>query len=233
MLDKTVTTRWTRVGGLAALAAAVTFVFGFALFATMLSDYTTGDPSPDDSVAFLVEHEAALYLWNLVILIAFGVVLVPLVLALHERLRGTAPVLAQTAAAFGIIWSAIVIAAGMIANLGIATVADLSRQDPVAARSVWSALDTVQIGLGGGNELVGGLWVALVGVAVLRTAALSRWLGYLGIACGGAAALTVVPALGAAGAVFGIGLIVWFIGVGRTLLREVALLRPAAVPVVR
>jgi hypothetical protein len=47
-----------RVGGIAALIAAATFVFGFALFATVLSDYTTGDPTPAESVAFLVDNQA-------------------------------------------------------------------------------------------------------------------------------------------------------------------------------
>jgi hypothetical protein len=84
------------LGGVAALAAAGTFVFGFALFATIMSDYTTGDPAPAESVAFLVDHQAALYVWNLVILVGFGIALVPVVLGLHQRLRPRQPVLAPT-----------------------------------------------------------------------------------------------------------------------------------------
>jgi hypothetical protein len=209
-----------KVGGGAAIGAAGTFVFGFALFATMLSDYATGDPSPADAVAFLVDHQAALFVWNLVILIGFGVLLVPVVLALGQRLRADEPVLAQVATVFGVIWCGLVIAAGMIANLAVGTVADLHDVDPARAEPVWSALDTVENGLGGGNELVGGIWVVLVSVAALRSATLPRWLGRLGILAGTAGAATVVPALEPVGAIFGIGLIVWFTGTGIHLLRS-------------
>jgi hypothetical protein len=209
-----------KLGGVAALVAAATFVFGFALFATALSDYTTGDPTPAESVAFVADNEAVLYLWNAVIFILFGVVLVPLVLALLERVRPGAPVLAPAAAAFGIIWAGLVIAAGMVGNIGLGTVADLRETDPAQAEAVWSALDAVQNGVGGGNEIVGGLWVLLVSLAALRTSALPRTLNYLGIAAGVAGIVTIVPALEVVGAIFGLGLIVWFVWAGLVLLRR-------------
>ncbi len=211
-----------KLGGVAALVAAATFVFGFVLFATVLSDYTTGDPTPAESVAFVGDNEAVLYLWNAVIFIVFGVVLVPLVLALLERVRDGAPVLAPAAAAFGIVWAGLVIAAGMIGNIGLGTVADLQKSDAVQAEAVWSALDAVQNGLGGGNEIVGGLWVLLVSWAALQRAALPRGLIYLGIAAGAAGIATIVPALEVVGAVFGLGLIVWFVWAGLVLLRRPA-----------
>lgn len=216
--DFTPDARLQRAGGIAALAAAATFIFGFALFVTMLADYTTGDPDPPESVSFLVDHQTAFYIWHLVIFIVFGVVLVPLVLALRERLRRRAPVLTEIAAVFGVIWVVLVLAAGMIANLALDTLADLHDADPASAEPVWSALDTVQNGLGGGNELVGGLWVLLVSVAALRTATLPRGSSYLGLVAGAAGIATVVPALEDMGAIFGLGLIVWFAWVGRVLL---------------
>jgi hypothetical protein len=146
-----------RIGGIAALVEALTFVFGFAMAATVLADYTTGDPAPGEAAAFVADHRTALSIWYLIILIGFGTVLVPLVLALHERLKEAAPGLAQTATAFGLIWAGLVLAAGMIANLGLGTIADLQASDPARAEPVWSAFDSVQNGLGGGNELVGGL----------------------------------------------------------------------------
>lgn len=204
---------------MAALVAAATFVFGFALFASVLSDYTTGDPTPAESVAFLVDHQGTLYLWNTVILIVFGIALVPLVLVLHDRIAGGAPLLARTAAVFGLVWAGLVLAAGMIGNIGIDTVADLSASDPERAATVWSALDSVENGLGGGNEIVGGLWVLLVCTAALREGTLPRWASYLGILAGLAGLVTVVPGLEPVGAVFGLGLIVWFAWIGVVLLR--------------
>jgi hypothetical protein len=209
-----------KIGGIAAIIEAATFIFGFILFATMLSDYTIGDPEPGESVAFLVDHQTAFYVWHVVILIVFGIALVPLVLALHDRLKADAPGIAQTATAFGVIWSGLVIASGMIANIGIGTVADLHETDPARAEPVWSALDSVQNGLGGGNEIVGGIWVLLISWAALQTQRLPAALNYLGIVAGLAGIVTVIPALEVVGAVFGLGLIVWFIWIGIVLVRS-------------
>jgi len=209
-----------KVGGWAALVAAATFVFGIVMFATVLTDYTTGDPTPEESVAFLVDHQAAMYVWNVVIFIVFGLALVPLVLSLRERLKARAPGLSQVGAAFGLIWAGLVLAAGMVSNIAIATVADLHDTDPAGAEPVWSALDSVQNGLGGGNEIAGGVWVLLVSWAALKTGVLPRALSYLGMAAGVAGLVTIIPPLEAVGAVFGIGLIVWFVWVGIVLLRD-------------
>jgi hypothetical protein len=209
-----------RLGGISALVAAGTFVFGIVLFATSLSDYTTGDPSTAESVAFVQDNQTVLYIWNLVIFIIFGIALVPLVIALDERLRENAPTAAHIARAFGIIWAGLVIAAGMIANLGLGTVDDLAGTDQAQAEAVWSALDAVQNGIGGGNEIVGALWVLLISWIAIRSHALPAGLNYLAIASGVAGLITIVPALEAAGAVFGIGLIIWFAWLGVVLLKE-------------
>lgn len=209
-----------RVGGVAALIEAATFVFGIVMFVTMLSDYTTGDPTPGESVEFLADNQTALYIWNIVIFIVFGVALVPLVLALYNRLAARTPALAQASAAFGLVWAGLVLAAGMVTNIGIGTVADLNDTDPARAETVWSALDSVQNGLGGGNEIAGGVWVLLVSVGAIRTAALPRALNYLGIISGVAGLVTVVPPLEEVGAVFGLGLIVWFGWLGTFLVRD-------------
>jgi hypothetical protein len=208
-----------RAGGIAALVAALTFVVGFVLYATLLADYTTGDPDPAESVAFLADHQTTFYLWNLVIFILFGVAIVVLALALHELLRPVSPTLAPVATAFGLIWAGLVIATGMIANIGIGTVVDLYEEDPARADPVWSALDSVQNGLGGGNEIVGGTWVLLISWAALRAGLFPTVVNHVGRVIGVAGLVTVVPALEGAGAVFGLGLIVWFAWVGVLMLR--------------
>lgn len=209
-----------RLGGFAALTASATFVVGIVMFVSLLSDYTTGDPTLGESVQFLVDNQAVLRIWNVIIFIVFGIALVPLVLAVHDRLKNRSPVLGQSATAFGLIWAGLVLATGMITNIGIGTVADLKDTDPTRAETVWAALDSVQNGLGGGNEVAGGVWVLLVSLAALRSGTFSAGLNYLGIACGIAGLVTVVPPLEPVGAVFGLGLIIWFVWVGVLLLRE-------------
>jgi len=208
-----------KVGGVAALIEAATYVVGFALLAALLAPAGYGDGDAVQSVAFLAGNQAIMYVWNLIIYVINGIFLVVLVIALYHRLKAGSPAMAQTATAFGLIWAALVIASGMVANIGLGTVVDLYGEDPAQAASVWLALDSVQNGLGGGNEIVGGLWVLLVSVAALRAGGLPRALNYLGAVIGVAGLLTVVPALEVLGAVFGLGFIVWFIWVGLVMLR--------------
>lgn len=209
-----------KFGGVAALLAAATFIFGFAMYATVLSEYALDDPTPAEAVSFVSDNYTALYVWNFVILILFGIVLVPLVLTLHRRLCSEDSALVPTATAFGLIWAGLVLAAGMIGNIGLGQVDDLNTSDPALAQPVWAAIDAVENGLGGGNEIAGGVWVLLISWAALRAGALPAGLGYLGIVAGAAGLITVIPPLEMVGAIFGIGLIVWFVWLGMTLLRE-------------
>ena len=212
--------RLQRIGGAAALLAAGTFGYGIAMFATSLADYTDPDATPAESVDFLVGHQGQLLAWYIGIFIVFGAALVPLALALRQRLVDRAPILANTATVFAAIWAALMYATGMISNIGIETVADLADTDPDQAASVWSAIDTVTNGLGGGNELVGGIWIGLVSIAGLATIRLPRWLNVVGLTTAAAGLVTVVPAFEAVEMVFGLGSIVWFIGTGIALIRN-------------
>lgn len=211
-----------RMGGVAGLVAGVTFLVGLVMAGTVLADYTLDDPEPSEAVRFLVDHQAITYVWNTIIFIVFGAALVVLALALRRRLSARSSFTTQAATAFGLIWAGLVFAAGMIANIGLGTIAELHGTDVVGAETVWSALDAVQSGIGGGIEVVGGLWVLLVSWAALRAGALPKALNYLGFAAGAAAVVTIVPALEIVGAVFGLGLIVWFAGVGIVMLRTPA-----------
>ncbi len=209
-----------RVGGVAALLAAGTFGYGIAMFATTFADYTDPDATPTESVDFLVDHQGSFLAWYIGIFIVFGAALVPMGLALRQRLVADSPILANTATVFAMIWAALMFATGMISNIGIEAVADLAESDPDRAVTVWSTIDTVTNGLGGGNELVGGIWILLVSIAGLLTARLPRWLNVAGIVTAVAGLITVVPDFEAIEMVFGLGSIVWFIGVGVTLLRD-------------
>lgn len=70
---------WQKVGGVSALIAAATWVFGMVLLFTVLAPFATGDVDP----GFLADNQAIIYVWNITIYLVFGVLLVVLLLALH------------------------------------------------------------------------------------------------------------------------------------------------------
>jgi hypothetical protein len=207
------------MGGIGALIAAATFVIGLAMFATIFGDFVFAADSAA-AVEFIGDNQPALYMWNVTIMIVFGVALVPLVLAIRDRLDDAHSPLARVATVFGFIWSGAIIAAGMINNIAYGTVADLQATDPEMAATVWSSLDVVAKGLGGGNEILGGVWVLGLSIVALRARLFPRWTNYLGVIMGVAGLMTVIPPLEAVGGVFGLGLIAWFVAVGITLIKD-------------
>ena len=211
-----------KMGSVAALVMAATFVVGLAVFLGVLTPagYFEEGVTPVEKVAILANNHAIASISYLIAYVVFGIFLVVLSLALYERLKAGSPAMAQTATAFGIIWAGLVIASGMVAVIGIGTVVDLYSNDPAQAGPVWLAIESVQRGVGGEIEIVGSLWVLLVSAAALRAGELPRALNYFGVVIGVAGLLTVVPALEALGPVFGLGLIVWFVWVGIFLWRS-------------
>ncbi|MEZ4865599.1 MAG: DUF4386 family protein [Caldilineaceae bacterium] len=208
-----------KLGGVAALINAAAYVIGFGMAFTLLAPIM--DAKPEQYLAFLVANQTLLYVWHLIIYIVAGIFMVPLVLALHERLRDGAPAQSQIGMAIGLIWAGLVIASGMLFLKDIVVIAELYSKDPTQAVTIWPALTAVESALGGGIELPGGLWVLLVSWAALRTGALPKALNYLGLAIGVAGVLMLVPAFAeTGGAIFGLGFILWFIWAGIVLVRS-------------
>ena len=199
-----------KIGGIAAAIEAVAYIAGFTVMLAVLTPDNAATLTPVQKLGFLISKMAIFHAWNLFIYVIFGLVLVVLALSLHERLVAGAPAITKTATIFALIWAGMVICAGMIGNIGLSAVSRLYASDPVQASLVWHSIGAVQNGIGGGVELVGGLWVTLISWAALRTGALPKWLNYLGCFVGAAGVLTMFPPLGELGAVFGLGQIAWF-----------------------
>jgi hypothetical protein len=212
-----------KIGGWSSIGIAATWLVGFAVFLGILAPSGYFEANTSQKVMILANNQVIVSASYLIAFVVFGALLIVLVLALYERLKGAGP-LAQVATVFGLLWAGLVIGSGMVANVGIAKVVDLFAHDPVQAGMVWTAVETVQLGLGGGNEIVGGLWVLLISWTALRANKLPKKLNYLGVASGVAGLLTIVPFLEVLGAVdvlgfvFGLGLIVWFVWLGVVML---------------
>lgn len=204
-----------KMGGIAALYAGVAFIVGMLGFLLVV-----GWPDdPVQQVAVLVNNQVSLHILYVIVYQVWAVFLVVLTLALYERLKADSPAVMQTATAIGIIWATVVIASGMIFNIGMDNVVNLYGEDPAQATTVWLVIESVSDAIGGGNEILGGLWVLLISWAALQSRGLPRALNYLGIVIGAAGILSALPGLGDVGLIFGLVQIVWFIWVGIVMLR--------------
>lgn len=208
-----------RLGGIAALYGAVAYVVAIVGYLVVVGQAVDVDPM--QKVATLVDNQAFLYVLNLLTYIVFGLFLVVLALAFNKRLKADSGSLVQIATAVAMVWAGVVIASGMVSNIGMATVVDLHGEDPEQAATVWLAIDAVANGLGGaGGEILGGTWMLLVSWAAMRAGEFPKALNYIGVVIGVAGLISVVPVLGELrGLIFGLGQIVWFVWLGIVMLR--------------
>lgn len=208
-----------KFGGLAALYMAISHLIGIVIFLVVLDYLSIADPA--QKVALNVEKQTVIFSTNLLMYVFFGFALIVLSLALYDRLKSGTPALMQVAAAIGIVWAGSLIASGMAANAGLATVVALHAKDPTQAAFTFEAIESITSGLGNANgEILGGVWTLLVSLAALRTGAFPKGLNILGVLVGAVGIITIIPALNALTGLFGLGQIVWFVGLGIMLLRS-------------
>ena len=205
-----------KIGGFAALYAGIAYIVGMIGFLLVV-----GWPEdPVQQVNVLVDHQVAQHILYLIVYQIWAFVLVVLMLALYERFKAGSHAMMQIVTAIGIIWATLVIASGMIFNIGMETVVNLYGKDPAQATTVWLVIESVTNGIGGGNEIVGGLWMLLISWVALQAGGFPKALNYLGVVVGAAGILSALPALGDVGLIFGLVQIVWFIWLGIVLLRS-------------
>ena len=84
------------------------------------------------------------------------------------------------------------------------------------------ALKSVETGLGGGGgeTIVNALWFLLLSWTALRVREFPRVLNYLGVVIGVVGILSVILASVNLMSVYGLGLIIWFVWLGITMLRR-------------
>jgi hypothetical protein len=206
-------------GGIAALFMAISHLIGIIIFIVVLDYLNITDPA--QKVALNVEKQMVIFSTNLLMYVFFGFALIVLSLALYDRMKSGAPALMQVATTIGIIWAGSLIASGMAANAGLTTIVALYAKDPVQAALTFQAIESITNGLGNANgEILGGPLTLLVSLAALRTGGLPKGLNILGLLVGAVGIITIIPALNALVGVFGLGQIVWFIGLGIVLLRS-------------
>ncbi len=208
-----------KFGGLAALYMALAHLMGLIIFIVILDYISITDLA--QKVAMNVDNQAVVFSTNLLMYVFFGFFLIVLVLALYDRLKSGSPAIMQVATAIGVIWAGSLIASGMVANAALTSVVALNATDPTQATLTWQGIEAVANGLGNANgEILGGLFTLLVSLAALRSGGLPNGLNLLGVLVGGVGIVTIIPALNALVAVFGLGQIFWLLWLVMVLLRR-------------
>jgi len=203
-------------GGIAALYLALAYLLAMPYFLLVLKLPSVADALQMTRV--LVDNHDLIYAMELVVYVFFGLALVVLALSLQDRLKAGAEATMKVATSIALIWAGLLIASGMIYNVGMGAVIARHGEDPLGAAELWSAIDLVSSGLSGNGEILGGAWMLLVSLAALRTKTLATPLNVLGLAVAAIGILSVLPFLKDLAVLFGLGQIVWLAWLGVALL---------------
>ena len=203
--------------GFSAIGEGIIYILAFLYFGAIWEFPHGGDST--QIMSFLREHQFSFSAINFLMYIVFGCLLAILVIGINQRLLDKCPALMQVATLFGAVWVGLVVASGMISNIGLASILNIASENPDKALEVWGVINIIVESLGGGNELIGGLWVLLLSVAAVRAKEFSLPLNCLGVVVGSAGILTVYPAE-ILTEIFGVSQIIWFFWLGVVLIRN-------------
>ena len=208
-----------KMGGVSALLMAAAYAVIMLIFIVVLNYPSITDPM--QKMALVAAQPNMIFLTNILGYVLFGVLLVVLSLALHDRLKESSTGMLQVAVVLGIIWAASLVASGMVSNAAIAPSVALYASDPAMAANNWSLIETISGGLGNANgEILGGLFTLLISWAALRSGKLPKVLNILGLLVGAVGIVSLAPILNSLAMVFGVLQIVWFVWLGIVLLSQ-------------
>ncbi|WP_238946942.1 hypothetical protein [Seongchinamella unica] len=194
---------------------ALIYIAAFVYFGAFF-DYPSHG-TQEEKLRFLDENQLAISIAYGAIYILFGALLAVMVAGLHDLLSPYGPAALLTSL-FGAVWVGLVMASGMIYVTGLKQVVGLLPDSSEAAFQLWRVISMLGDSLGGGNEIVGGLWVAGVSLLGLRYRVLPRALNSLGCLVGAFGLATILP-VEVFTDIFGLSQIVWFLWLGLSLLR--------------
>lgn len=202
-----------KLGGFSAMLLTLIYAVGIVMQGTVLN---TGHlETMAERFAFAGNHAGLMILWVSLLYIVFGIILIVLTIAVHDLITIHDGFISRLIMGYGFVWSALVIASGMIYNHGLLAAL---KGDSVA---IYAMTNTIHSAIGGNNEVVGAIWMLLIVFAGVKYQLFPKWVGVIGTVAGVGGVLTMVPSLYEATImVFALGQMIWWVGLGTHLLRK-------------
>lgn len=207
-----------RCGGIAAIGMALCYLTMALIFFGILSQPEQADPL--QKIQYLAQHHLLVAMGYATGYLVFGFLLAVMVIALPHQLPKPESALVQIASLFGKVWVVLMMASGMIALVGLHRSIHLLNTDPMFAVTLFHVVVLLINALGGGIELVGGLWILLFSIAGLKQQPHRAKLHWLGLFTGSFAVLTVFHTVPHLKEAFGLSQLVWQLWFGIVLLSK-------------
>lgn len=149
--------------------------------------------------------------WNIIIYLIYGLSLLHLTVTLFFAAKRKTP---QTATGFlvmGSIWSGYMLFSGGLAVELINSVAVLYQNNRELAVKIWITGSLIHESVGGGNELIGAIWVGLISYMVPHQKGISTATKRFGYVTTFSGLCTLFESYEIFSSLFGVALILWFL----------------------
>lgn len=172
--------------------------------------------SAGEQMNIMSSNPVLVHITTLHIYVIFSFAIILLATYLYLKLKEQQPILGLLSLISGSIWATILIASGFI-SMGVTTL--LMNGTPASELvSTWQAIDIVSNALGGGNELMGGVFTGLLSLAMYKARYSSMFTSVLGALVFVGGTLSALPYLADVGiGVFVISQILWFFSLARDI----------------
>ena len=151
------------LGAVSLIGMALCYIGLFIIYGAVLSP--PGDNGIAEKVAYLIEHRTLVKSSYILGYVLFACFLCISVQAIHALYCKTSQVLINTASLFGLFWAIVLLCTGMIGITSLELMSTLDKSDQPASEIVYLSSLLMEESLGGGIEILGGLWVFLLGFA--------------------------------------------------------------------
>jgi hypothetical protein len=209
---------YKKIGGVASIYGGLSYIFAIIFYLVILKFHTL--TNLNDKIMLFIEKRELIYILTLLSYTVFGFAMIILSLILNKKLKGVSKLSADFMTIIGIIWATVIIISAMIYNIGIDTVIKIYATNPDKAVLIWQSVETVYNGIGGGTEILGGLWMLIICFTAMKGNIFPKFLNILGIICGVAGVLSDLPMLRDLVEIFALTQIVWFIFLGVLLIKD-------------
>lgn len=148
------------------LICILCFMYGFWLLVSKFHYLNDTNFLPQQTLELLVLDSNHFITWNVVVYLVYGVSLLYLTINLFFHVRQKEPELAIGILVMGGIWSGFMFLSGGLAIELINSVKGLHTLNSELAIEVWTIGSLLHESIGGGNELIGAIWVGLISSAL-------------------------------------------------------------------
>lgn len=158
-------TLFKKLAAISAVYGGLSYIGGIFVYLQLLKYDSVS--TADEQLAIIGNNPVLVHITTLHIYIIFSFGIILLATYLYLKLKDQQPVLGLLSLISGVVWSTLLIASGFI-TMGVTTL--LMNGTPVSEiAAAWQAIDIVSNALGGGNELIGGIFTGLVSLALYKT----------------------------------------------------------------